>query len=110
MKQIDFPMSALGIMQECLKHYNNPTTYPETYTKAAFYLDKIEMIIKGEAVSLTSQNFLEIHSFVISIYSSLLDSKGTVTDKKWTDSQWRKVLEYIEYYYGKDDTYKVTKR
>lgn len=75
MKQIAFPMSALEIMQACLKHYNDASAYPEACTKAAYYLDKIEMIIKGVVVILTSQDFLEIHSFVISIYSGLLNKK-----------------------------------
>ena len=110
MKQIDFPMSALEIMQVCLKHYNDPSAYPEAYSKAAFYLDKIERIIKGDAVTLTSQDFLEIHSSVISIYSGLLDNRGVVKDKTWSDGQWRKVLEHIEEYYGKDNTYEVTRR
>ena len=110
MKQIAFPVSALEIMQVCIKHYNDVSAFPETYTEAAFYLDKIEKIIKGEVENFTSQEFLEIHRFVISIYSSILDKKGIVTDKRWTDNQWRKVLEHIEDYYGKDDTYEVSRK
>ena len=109
MKQIEFPMSALEIMQACLAHYDKNSKDPEASEKAGFYLGKIENVISDGTVTLSSLDFLEIHRFVISIYSSIIDN-GKVSSSRWTDKQWVNVLKYIEDYYSNNDTYEVKKK
>jgi len=109
MKQIEFPMSALEIMQACLAHYDKNSKDPEASGKAGFYLGKIENVISDGTVTLSSLDFLEIHRFVISIYSSIIDN-GKVSSSRWTDKQWVNVLKYIEDYYSNNDTYEVKKK
>lgn len=109
MKQIEFPMSALEIMQACLAHYDKNSKDPEASEKAGFYLGKIENVISDGTVTLSSLDFLEIHRFFISIYSSIIDN-GKVSSSRWTDKQWVNVLKYIEDYYSNNDTYEVKKK
>lgn len=109
MKQIEIPMSALEIMQFCLAHYDKNSKDSGVSKKAGFYLGKIENVINDGMVTLSSLDFLEIHRFVISIYSSIID-KGIVSSSRWTDRQWVNVLKYIEDYYSKDETYEVKKK
>lgn len=66
-------------------------------------------VFNGEKVELTSKDFLDIHSFVISIFSGKLVN-GKVVNSKWTDKQWDNVLKQIEVCYDKDETYEVTKK
>lgn len=99
MKKLELPMSALEIMQASLKVY-------EKDTAAVQYLNMIEKAINGDAIQLSSNDFLELHKFVITKYSNILDN-AKVTEGKWTVKQWENVLKQIEWCYDKEDTYEV---
>ena len=102
-------MSALEIMQACLNYFKDNAKQPDNRAKAKDYLDDIEGIINGEKVLLSNDDFSEIHKFVISIYTDILD-KGEVTKGKWTSQHWKKVLENIKKYsWDKIETYEVSK-
>lgn len=109
MKQLPLPMSALEIMQACLKHFKDHSKIQKVSNTAGLYLDEIEKVISGEVVQLTSLDFWNIHSYVITIFSGILNDKGKVAQGKWNDKHWDDVLKQIEECYSKDDTYEVTK-
>ena len=109
MKQLPLPMSALEIMQACLKHFKNNSKIQKVSKTAGLYLDEIEKVINGEVVQLTSLDFWIIHSYVITIFSGILNDKGKVAQGKCNDKHWDNVLKQIEECYSKDDTYDVTK-
>lgn len=101
-------MSALGIMQGCFEYFANDSEKQEVADTAGLYLSKVEKIINGGTVEFTSKDFLDMHGFVISIFSGKLDKKGKVVNSKWTDKQWDNVLKQIEECYEKDETFEVT--
>lgn len=109
MKQLPLPMPALEIMQACLKHFKDNSEIQKVSVEANGYLGKIEKIINGEVVQLSSLDFWNIHSFVITIFSGLLNDKGKVVNSKWTDNHWNNVLGQIEKCYDKDEIYEVSK-
>lgn len=88
-------MSALEIMQACLYYFKNNSEKQENTEKAELYLSKIARVVNGENVTLSNCDFLELHEFVITIYSGILE-KGKVAKGDWTDKQWENVLENIE--------------
>ena len=95
-------------MRACLEFFKKDSEILEYSVKAEQYLKKIDDIIGGGTVLLSSADYLELHKFVISIYASILD-KGQVTDQQWTSKQWENVLKHIERCYeGKPATFEVT--
>lgn len=109
MEQISFSQSSLEIIQVCLKHFFDNSKIEEVSKTACYYLEKIEKIISGDIVLLSSIDFWTIHSYVITIFSGLLNNKGKVVKGKWSDKNWNNVLSRIEKCYDKDDTYEVSK-
>lgn len=109
MEQLPLPMTSLEIMQVCLKHFKDHSKIQKVSNTAGLYLDEIEKVISGEVVQLTSLDFWNIHSYVITIFSGILNDKGKVAQGKWNDKHWDDVLKQIEECYSKDDTYEVTK-
>ena len=109
MIKIEFPMSALEIMQACLIHFKDKAQQPEDRAKAEDYLGKIEGIMNGETALFSNDNFSDLHKFVISIYVGIL-KKGEVTKGKWTSKQWENVIKYIaKYAWDKIETYEASK-
>ncbi len=101
-------MSALEIMQACLDYYKKNSDKQDTASMAGHYLIKIENVINGETEEFTSNDFFEIHRFVISIFSGKLVN-GKVVNSHWSDKQWDNVLKQIEKCYEKDESYAVIK-
>ena len=72
-------------------------------------LKKINAISEGETVLLSSNDFMELHKYLITVFASVLD-KGKVTNKRWTEKQWDNVLKHVEECYsGKSDTFEVSR-
>ena len=109
MENIELQTNELEILQACLKHFKDHSKIQKVSNTAGLYLDEIEKVISGEVVQLTSLDFWNIHSYVITIFSGILNDKGKVAQGKWNDKHWDDVLKQIEECYSKDDTYEVTK-
>lgn len=103
-------MSALEIMQACLIYFMDNAEKSENAEKAKTYLKKIIDIINGETSYLSNEDFSELHKYVITVYSGILE-KGEVKKGKWTSQQWKKVLDNIEKYaWDNIETYEVSKK
>ena len=102
-------MSALEIMQVCLIYFKDKAQQPEDREKAEDYLGKIECIMNGETALFSNDDFSDLHKFVITVYSGILE-KGEVTKGKWTNQHWKKDLENIEKYaWNRVEIYQVSK-
>ena len=63
MIKIEFPMSALEIMQVCLIYFKDKAQQPEDREKAEDYLGKIECIMNGETALFSNDDFSDLHKF-----------------------------------------------
>lgn len=109
MEKVEFPMSALEIMQACLICFVDNAEKSENAEKAESYLKIVKDIINGETYNLSNEDFSELHKFVITVYSGILE-KGEVIKGKWTNQHWKKVLENIEKYaWNRVEKYQVSK-
>lgn len=109
MEKIILQKNELEILQACLKYFKERSTIQKVSEMAGHYLDIVEQIINGKVQQISSVDFWEIHSYVITIFSGLLDNKGRVVNSNWADKYWESLLITIEKCYGKDDIYEVTK-
>lgn len=110
MEKVEFSISALEIMQACLIYFMDNAKKSDNAEKAKACLKKIIDIINGETSYLSNEDFSELHKYVITVYSGILEN-GEVKKGKWTSQQWKKVLENIEKYaWDSIETYEVSKK
>lgn len=109
MDKIELQKNELEILQSCLIYFKDNSTIQKVSEMAGYYQEKIEKIINGEVVQFSSQDFWNLHSYVITIFAGILNKKGKVAKGKWADKYWDSVLLTIEECYSKDDIYEVLK-